>query len=627
MRAVKILLLFGWAAGSVGAEPLTLPFKDRPEWLRREGIVMAGSWEPLVFRVRRDGSDGYIPTPEQRAAYAREHSPEMVARLKSLGVNFVMMHCYKGFGLSAERESMADAVRFAKLCHEDDLHVGVYVYSGAFGWELLFKETPQARDWVVRDHEGKPLTYGRATYRYYWNRNHPEAQAFYRTVVRFAVQEIGTDLLHFDNYVVGPGSDPNSAERFRAYLGEQFTAEELAQMGISDLASVKPATTGPPDNFLRRAWLEFSCRSLSDSYHAMSRYARSLRKDILVECNPGGVGGRIRPPIDHSRLLQGGEAFWDEGQPPGYGEGKLQSRIRTYKVARRMDNIAFCYATNPLEMAESMAFNLDCLGCICWFEYGEIVEKPGAKKPVSKAIAPFVRFFRERRELLHDTSVVADAAILRSFPSQVFGDPKSADLTTEAEQALILNRIPFQILYDHQLKELQPYRVLILAGCAALSGRHVEQILQYVEGGGRLCILGAAGTHNEWMLPRESAPLAAIASAKELRIDQADAIPDAIRSLCAGELSLSVEGPEGLCAELTEQDGRRLAHLVNYRSEAAENVVVSVHVPAGKRAKGVTLASPQREDDITLSFQQRGDVVQFGVPRVAVYEIAVVTFE
>jgi len=82
------------------AEPLTLPLSQRPEWLGRDGIVMAGSWEPLPFRVRRDGSDGYTPTAEQQAAYMKEHSAEMVAELKALGVNFVMMHCYKGAGLA-----------------------------------------------------------------------------------------------------------------------------------------------------------------------------------------------------------------------------------------------------------------------------------------------------------------------------------------------------------------------------------------------------------------------------------------------------------------------------------------------------------------------------------------------
>lgn len=628
MKTARGFLLCSVVVGLVHAETLTLPRKERPEWLRRDGIVMAGSWEPLLFRVRRDGSEGYTPSPEQRSDYVREHSREMLSELKELGVNFVMMHCYKGFGLSAERKSMEDAVRFASLCREEGLRVGVYTYSGAFGWELLFPETPEAKDWVVLNREGKPTTYGSASYRYYWNRNHPDAQAFYRRIVRFAVDEIGTDLLHFDNYVIGPGSDTNSVGRFRAFLRENFSTEQLGGMGSSDADTVTAPMTGPPDNPLRRAWLDFSCRSLTDSYHDMSRYARTLRGDILVECNPGGVGDRIRPPVDHGTLLQGGEAFWDEGRPPGYSGGRLESRIPTYKVARRMDNMAFCYATNPLEMAEAMAFNLDCLGCICWFEYGRIVEKPASEKPVSPAIAPYVRFFRNRRELVRHADVVADVGVLRSFPSQVYADPQFAALTSHVEQTLILNRIPFQILYDAHLENLGGYKVLVLAGCVALSDEQIEQVFRYVRRGGRLCIVGPAGTHDASMVPRPTAPFRDLAGVKTLGLEQKDVIPDAIRDICAAELSLSVVGPAGLCAELTEQDNRRVVHLVNYRSgQAAENVVVRVAVPAGKKVKYVKLASPLRERDAALSFAVEGRQVEFAIPTFDVYEIAVVEFE
>ena len=519
MFSRRLLLLCCVITPPALAEPLTLAPDQRPAWLERDGIVMAGSWEPLPFRVRRDGSDGYTPTAEQRAGYLREHSPEMIARLKDIGVNFVMMHCYKGGGLEAERESMADAVRFARLCHEAGLRVGVYNYSGAFIWELFFKEMPQARDWVVHDENGEPRQYGRATYRYYWSRNHPDAQEFYRGLVRFAVDEMGVDLIHFDNYVVGPGRDANSVQRFRRYLRDTFSPERLARMNVKDVNAVQPPMTGPPDTLLRRAWLEFSCRSIADSYHEMARYARSLRPDILVECNPGGVGGRIAPPVDHGRLLQGGEAFWDEGHSPGYRDGRLHSRICTYKVARLMGNAAFAYATTPLEMAESMAFNRDSLGCICWFEFGNIVDRPGSKEPVSPALQPFIRFFHARRDLLRGAEVVADVAVLRSFPSQVFADAKHAGLTARVEQTLIENRLPFQIIYQDQLADLKRYRTLVLAGCVALSDAHVRHIERYVESGGRLCIVGPAATHDEWMQPRDEPALGNLPAFKVVRVD------------------------------------------------------------------------------------------------------------
>jgi hypothetical protein len=602
----------------------TLPPDQCPIWLSREGIVMAGSWEPLLFRTRRDGQKDYEATVEQRAAYLREHSPEMVAELKELGVNFIMMHCYKGAGLTAERESMADAVRFAKLCHDAGLYVGVYNNSGTFLWEPLFKEFPEAKDWILLNDNGKPRTYGSATYRYYWNRNHPDAQAFHKKVISFAINEIRADLLHFDNYIAGPGHDVNSVQRFRQYLLDTFAPEQIKELGIDDVDTVEPPMTGPPDNLLRRAWLDFSCQSLADSYHEMSRYARTLHNDILVECNPGGPGSRIEPPVDHGRLLQGGEAFWDEGMQPGYHSGQLYTRIRTYKVARCMNNMAFTYTTTPLDMAESMAFNRDCLGCVCWFEYGKIVAKPGSTNPTSPALGPFIRFFHTRRDLLRESRVVADVAVLRSFPSQVFADSRYSKLTYDVEQALIDNRICFQIIYNQHLDDLKPYRVLILAGCVAISDEHIKQIENYLRSGGRLCIIGQVGTHDEWMHPRSKPVFGHLQNSKIIRIAEDGDILNAIRKSCNNELTLSVQGGSGLCSELTEQTGKYLVHLVNYWPDSIKNIRVILRLPDGRHAKTVTLVSPERQDDRILTFEDKDGYFEFTVPEVSIYEIAVI---
>lgn len=621
---VQIFLLLV-AVGPALAEPLTLPRSQRPDWLARDGIVMAGSWEPLSFRVRRDGSSGFTPTEEQRAAYLREHSPEMIARLKDLGVNFVMMHCYKGAGLVAERESMQEAARFAKLCHEGGLRVGVYNYSGAFLWEPLFAEVPRARDWAVLDENGQPRTYGGAAYRYYWNRNHPEAQAYYRKIISFAVHEIEADLLHFDNYSVGPGHDENSVARFRRYLRERFTPERLAEMGVPNVGEIQPPKAGPPDSLLRRAWLDFCCQSLADSYQDMSRYARGLRQDLLIECNPGGPRDRIVPPVDHGRLLAAGEAFWDEGQHPGYRNGQLYTRIRTYKVARRMDNLAFAYAVTPLEMAESMAFNLDCLGCLCWFEYGQIVAKPGSQAPLSDSLAPFVQFFHARRDLLREAEVVADVAVLRSFPSQVFADRSCAALTHRVEQTLIDNHVCFQIIYDRHLDDLQRYRVLVLAGCEAMSEEQIQPVQRYARSGGRLCLVGPAGTHDEWMLPRRQHAFDDLAGPNIIRIDAKADVLAAVRRLGGADLSLSVRAPAGLGVELTQQPGRRLLHLVNYRTtEPAREIEVAVRLAAAGEVVSVVFASPQQQDDMRLPFEVRDRSVTFTVPRLDLYGIAVI---
>lgn len=625
IRSLPIILLL--LSTSALAEPLTLAPERRPDWLGREGIVMAGSWEPLYFRVRRDGAPDYTPTPEQRAAYEREHSPEMIARLKEIGVNFVMMHCNKGGGMEAERESMADAVRFAKLCHDNGLRVGVYVSSATLLWEFFFREVPAAKDWVLLGPDGKPRTYGKAAYRYYWNRNHPDAAAYHRRIVEFAIKEIKADLIHCDNYFAGPGYDAHSIERFRGYLRDTFTAEELAEMGAANLDTVRPPESQSPA-LLNYAWSEFCCRSLADSYWDLTRWARTLRSDILMECNPGGPRGWITPPVDHGRLLQGGEAFWDEGVRPGYDNGNLRTRIPTYKIARRMDNLAFTYTRTPLDMAESMAFNRDCLGCVCWFEYGQTFDYPGSKALMADNLGPSIRFFRGRRDLFRDADVIADVAVLRSFPSQVFAGTEAGQLTNRVEQTLIANRACFQILYDHQLADLGRYRALVLAGCTAMSDEQAEQIRRYVDAGGRLCVIGPVATHDAWNRPRKKPALDDLSASRVVRISPQDDPLAAVRRACDDAVSLEVDGPHGLCAELTQQPGRRMVHLVNYRGDQpARNIPAKLRLPEGRRVKSVVLASPEHSEDRELTFQQQGNTVTFHVPEIRVYEIAVVKLE
>lgn len=630
MRRSLWLGLLGFAISSqASAQTITLPREQRPTWVKEDGIVMAGSWEPLLFRVRRDAGakGGYKPDAKQLQAYQTEHGPQTVARLKEMGVNFVMLHCHKGGGIVAEQQSMQDAVRAARMYHEAGLRVGVYVDSGTL-LDLFFKEHPAAKQWVVLDPAGQRIPYIHADYRAFWDRSHPEAQAYFRQITKFAVEEVQADLLHFDNFVVGPGWDINSIERFQRYLQETFDPGMLQQHGI-DPTSVRPPNQGT--GLLRRAWQEFSCRSLAESYRDMSSYARMLRPDILVDCNPGEVRPIMRPPIDHGRLYAGGEATWDESGPSGLSGHTLRSKIRTYKVARSLQNMVFAYITTPLEAAESMAFNLDCLGGITWFEYGQFVDQPASRKAVSADVLQYVKFFNQRRELFRDTEVVADLAVLRSFPSMVFAKPTTAALTGAVEEKLILNRASFQILHEHQLDDLHRYRGLVLAGCVALSDSQISRIRRFVEQGGRLCLIGPVATHDEWMVPRPTGLLDDLPAARVKRVVATEDWLSATGWASGEDTSISIDVGDGsdaavgLCVEVTRRADCHLVHLVNYHTAAPFNSVrVRLAVTPGTQVQKVSLAGPDHSDDVSLEFHQEHGFVSFTVPSVRIYEVAVI---
>lgn len=590
-----------------------------PQWLQKEGIVMAGSWEPLAFRLRRDGNEK--PTVQQLNDYAKEHSPETIAKLKALGVNFVMIHCYKGAGLRNERESMQDSVKFAKLCHDAGLKVGVYNYSGAFIWDCFFKEVPEAKNWLLLDNKSEPVPYDISQkYRYFWNRNHPEAQEFYKRLVRFAIEDVNADLLHWDNYSRGPGYDKYSVQRFREYL--KNNCKDL--IFFEDINNIEPPQPGSSNFILSKAWLDFCCQSLADSYYDMGGYARKLKNDILIECNPQGVSWRIRPPVDHSRILCSGDAYWNEQKEPGYDNSVLRTRIRDYKVGRKMNNMVFTYNSTPLACAEAMAFNLNCLGCVSRFEWARF---DVGQQPINADILPYIKFFNTRREFFTDTEVLADVAILRNFSSQVLGDSNDALLTFKIEQMLIEDRIPFQIIYNNHLCDIGKYKILILAGCKAISDIEEELIKKFVVNGGKLYLIGNNGQYNEWMQIRSkpafsSLPPERVIKFNKLRKDFSKILTN------KNDLVVEIEASHGLCTEITRQKSQMLLHLVNYNSgKPAANIMVKVRIPKGYDAKRIQIINPQRQKDIELEFTKRERELFFIVPIVEVYEIASIKIE
>ncbi len=522
---------------------------------------------------------------------------------------------------------MADAAQFAARCREAGLRVGVYVTSGTMLWELFFKEKPEAKDWAVLDSKGRPITYPwpPSPYRYFWNRNHPDAEAYHQQIVRFAVEEIRRTCCTSTTTALVPAGTPARWIGSAATSRPRSRPEQLSGMGAAALDGLMPPLPGT-EGTLQCAWRDFCCASLAESYHRMTRYARSLRPDILMECNPGGISPRIEPPIDHGRLIPGGDAFWDEDVRPGYRDKTLQTRIRTYKIARRMQNSAFTYVTTPLEMAESMAFNLDCLGDVCWFEYGRIANYPGWQRPdrpghpiVHPLLPPAARAAarRSRRGRRGRAAKLSLAGLLppQRSPHHLAG-------------RAVVDREPHPLPDPLRPATGRPRAVTGLwfwpAAPPCRTGRSSSSGATY-SAGGRLCLIGPAATHDQWNARRarpalDDLPETALARA-EIKGDSLAAV----RRACGDGPSLSVRGPHGLCAELTEQADRRMVHLVNYRAgEPARGVEVRLRIPQDGRSARSAWPARSTRRTFRCRFGKRPAKLTFTVPEIRTYEIAVV---
>ena len=240
----------------------------------RDGWQLGGA----LFRARRMGRTDYTLPADLQAQYAREHTPEMIAQLKDWGVNFVMIHCYKGAGFKTEREGMEDARRFTRLAHQSGLRVGAYI-GGTMLYERLFEEEPQAPQWQAFGPRGEPLYYHPLQqFRYAAVRNHPGFIEYLKKPVRFAVEDMHADLIHFDNFGTGGATyDPFSKQKFREFLRRAARRR-----------TIRRRRAHPGTDPLVRDWDEYKCQALADHYAAMSRYIRALNPQCASTAIPAG---------------------------------------------------------------------------------------------------------------------------------------------------------------------------------------------------------------------------------------------------------------------------------------------------------------------------------------------------
>src|SRR5262249_33013427 len=158
------------------------------------------------------------------------------------------------------------------------------------------------------------------------------------------------------------------------------------------------------------------------------------------------------------RFLKWTEAFFTEEDPTsGYlADGRLLSRIRSYKLARAFDNVLYTYTfMDPVAIAECLAFN-QTIGF-------------AGKDPLTSDMLHYIAFYREPRDLYIGTKDAGNVAVFRSFPSIAYNHASAQLSAILVEQALIQSKIPFNLIFDEQIRDLSRYRVVVLPDSECLT--------------------------------------------------------------------------------------------------------------------------------------------------------------
>jgi len=505
MKSLLIVLALFLAGGTAAAEER----KARPEWLAKEPLITVGNWDSMPFFARRVGGQSV----DMEQDYARQHTEDAVRKLKDLGVTMAVIHFYKGFGLKAEAPQLEDAKKLAALLKKNGLRVGVYVGS-TMGYETFLAERPDAAQWLVPDFLGHPLFYANQEFRKRVYFMHSGYREYIKGVLRIALEDLHADLIHFDNTSLQAQppifTHPLAVKDFRAFLERKFTPEQrTVRFGYPDVeymeAPVIDRQLGVIDDPLYQEWADFRCEQLTAYYAEMETFIRGLNPHAAVESNPHlGMSGRNtvwEEGVDYPRLLSHMDIVWTEegNEAQVTPAGILVSKIRTYKMAALLNNRIFTYTGGrrggKLQMAEAMAFNRQTLGQI-----GDVLA--GYSFPADQKV--YVDFFREHFDLFRDVRSRPDVAVLHSYASMAFNNDLPWQSTMLVEQALIQARIPFDIVFDDQLKDLSQYRALVLPDQECLNDAQMELMRRYVESGGGVVATEQTSLYDDWRRRRKN---------------------------------------------------------------------------------------------------------------------------
>jgi hypothetical protein len=677
-----------FASGETAAAPRASAVQGR--WMGKGLVDAGGNHEPYIFIVRRGGQR---LDAKQTSDY--QQSEELIRQLHEQGVEVFHTHLYKGFGMEAEHEGMEETRKAAEIAHRLGMKVDTYIQWNTMMYEAFFAEEPKAQHWIQRDIAGLPilLTYGyQQSYRYRPCFANQDYLDYLKKIVRYAVVEVKTDFIHFDNFDLNAEPDschcPACVSGFRNRLKTKYSVAQLKErFGFSSVDYINPPQWNADNPSAKmqiiydpafQEWIDFRCQVLSDALKQMYDLVHSLNVDVALEINPGGITGRNSTwtgGADHQRLLKYTRSFWsEEGNEPNlYPDGRLVTRVRSYKLARAYNNVLITYVENdPLALGESLTFN-QTIGYL-------------GSAPLSAVTREYLDFYLKNRDSYEDAEDASNVAVYRSYASLSYNNADVQLCTVLAEQALIQASVPFDLVFDDGLGDLSKYKVLVLPNVECLSDAQIQTLHGFVDRGGSLVVIGQTGLYDEWRRVRvapgldglvdhqvmadgyqesvtATAATAGTSSRKRIGRGRVAYLPalefdgplpavrpnfailneywklpknwkefiDLVRWGAEERVPLAIEGSAGTVASCTVQPSKRrmMVHLLNYNAAKVAMVrdtSLRVLLPNGAKATKATLRVPGVAAETELPLENDGGVASINLPELRHYALITVNW-
>ena len=643
--------------------------KYTPQWIRDGFVDDGATHEPWIFQVRRNNEHFNL---WQKDAYDYQMSEKYIKALAASGVTVYHVSCYKGFGFEAEKDNMDKVAKAAATAHKYGMKVDTYVQWNTLAYETFFSEVPKAKKdlWYQIDVNGKPLmlTYGyQQSFRYRPCFNNDEYMNYFKDrILRYVVEKVKTDFIHFDNFELNPPPEadfnPATIAAFRKYLTDKYSsAQRKERFGFDNMSNILPPAwnqSNPSEKMhtindpVIQEWIDFRGWTLTSRLAECARFVRKLNKEVVIEINPHGILGNDRAweaGINHGDLMQYTNVIWtEENNYPQWKDGVAIGKFRSFKLGRTTNNFIMTYNHTPNDFAEDLALNRT-IGFL-----GESVSDGTREK--------YLNFWLANKGLYTHCRGGEKVAVLRSYPSMAYNTMGTQLAVNMAEQTLQQRQIPFDIIFDQQMRLFSDYSVIVLADQESLADSIIEAIKSYVAQGGGLVVTGNTGKFDKWrrirkqslvemMLEKENnSPIAdttknsysfSYGKGKVIYIPEiiqpegivklgfdtkwqmplnANELESAVYWVARHNLPLKVKAPEWVGVSHDSQKNREIIHLFNYNSNKN---VGGITLEYQGIIESAWLVSPDIKGKSIIPVFEKGGVTSLKIPNLQVYDIVV----
>jgi len=515
------------------------------DWTWHETMSTWGPWEPSYFYLRNGHGEGFpFGARWLRDWLGRVDSEEHVARLAAAGVNAIIGHYWKGFGLEAEAPHR-EALR-AKIaaCHTHGIRYYAYVQFLTLANETMLRERPDSADWIRIRYDGTPADYGPG-----WRPEPCTAREefieYVEEAIRRAIAEDGADGIMLDNFCIHPCICEHCTKAFREFVREspRFTPEAL-DLPYIDYDHVEIPRTSQPRDPLVREWHRFRLERLLAIASRLRDVVHAQRADALFMPNFSGVhadDARYMGQLALDARWAGRvDALKDDGAayPVRRADGTFLGSMDRWKLCRKFNIPLFSkagiggYRPDAVSPAAA-AHDLWRLPAAA-LAFGQM--PPAANglnradrssrgrvlgldhEAVAQASADAAAFAHRWSDLFAGATPYAELYLYRSPASFDFVGKQTVAAMRAAVQECLRDKAPFEFAFAADLADLPAETVLVIPDMLCLGDDEVAAIADYHARGGRVVVLGPSGWCDDDFQERSELTLAALAASDRDRV-------------------------------------------------------------------------------------------------------------